>query len=102
MMDCDPSDTNGTMGGLNPPYDPVVLDGKSPAELHARRQEIIVFIAGLPRQHDDAPTILLQELAYITGALRRKTAGPPKTAKASKRTVEPKLDTDVLAGLLDG
>lgn len=83
-------------------YDPQALETKSPAELHARRQEIVIEISGLPRKHDDAPTILLQELAFITGALRRKTAGPPKTARTSKRTVEPKLDTDVLAGLLDG
>lgn len=64
-------------------YDPASLERKTPADLQARRDEILTLMNGQPLA--DAPTELLQELAYIFTALRRKTSGPPREAKPSKR-----------------
>lgn len=82
-------------------YDPLMLDAKSPSELIQRREEITRHLSSLPGQYADAPTELLQELAFIYGALRRKTSGPPKVAKATKRSSTPKATVDDLAGMLD-
>lgn len=60
------------------------LDGKTPAELETRRREIISVLTTQYKGYEDPtiPTILLQELAIVTGTLRRKNAGPPKKVKA--------------------
>lgn len=82
-------------------YDPTELESKSPAELQQRRQAIVSELMLLPKTYEDAPTETLQELAFITGALRRKTAGPPKVARASKRSPTPAATTDDLADLME-
>lgn len=66
-------------------FDPSTLDALSPIELHARRRDLIEQIAALPGGHEAASTETLQELAFITGAIRRKNAGPPKVTKPTKR-----------------
>ena len=81
-------------------YDPTQLEGKSHAELHARRDEIVHVIMALPGGHEEAPTILLQELAFICGVLRRKTSGPPKTMKPSRRGSKPVTSIDDILGML--
>lgn len=81
-------------------YDPKTLDALSPSELVQRRDEIVRQLSALPGQHKDAPTEILQELAFIYGALRRKTAGPPKVAKASKRSPTPAATISDLGDLL--
>lgn len=64
-------------------YDPKLLEVKSTAELQARRTEIIDVMKGKPLS--EAPTEMLQELAFIFTVLRRKTSGPPRVAKPTKR-----------------
>jgi hypothetical protein len=66
-------------------FDPSTLDTFSPVELHARRRTLVEEIAALPGGHEAATTETLQELAFITGAIRRKNAGPPRTTKPTKR-----------------
>ncbi len=55
-------------------------DLRSPAELEARRREIIHVMTHQYKGYDDpgVPIPLLQELAIITSTLRRKNAGPPR------------------------
>lgn len=62
------------------------LDGLSPAELEQRRRDIVKLLSEMPGGYDDpnVPTETLHELAVITGALRRRTAGPPKARATSK------------------
>jgi hypothetical protein len=79
-------------------YDPQVLEGKSAAELQARRAEILDSMKGQPL--GDAPTETLQELAFIFTVLRRKTSGPPKVAKPSKRSPAPALSSTDLMQML--
>jgi len=79
-------------------YDPSVLEGKNTFELQARRQEILDAMKGQPL--GDAPTELLQELAFIFSVLRRKTSGPPKVAKPSKRSSGPRATVDDLMGMI--
>jgi hypothetical protein len=79
-------------------YDPSTLEGKSTAELQARRTEILATMNGQPL--GDAPTEILQELAFIFTVLRRKTSGPPKVAKPSKRSAGPKGNADDLMSLI--
>lgn len=78
------------------------LADKSPAELEERRRQIVTQIAAAPKGYDDPsiPMELLTELSVVTAMLRRKTAGPPKTAKPSKRGNGPKLSIDDLASLI--
>jgi len=66
-------------------FDPSTLKDLSPVELHARRRSLVEAIAALPGGHEDATTETLQELAFITGAIRQKNAGPPKVTKPTKR-----------------
>lgn len=63
-------------------------DVRSPAELEARRREIVYSLTHQYKGYDDVtvPLPLLQELAIITSTLRRKNAGPPR----EKRTAQPK------------
>jgi len=80
------------------PFDPKSLEGKQPSELDQRRREIIVTLEAFPKKWDDPdiPTVLLEELAFITGTLRRKTSGPPKVAKQTKRgSTTPRATGDV-------
>ena len=81
-------------------YDPTLLLALSPAQLEQRRREIVSEMALLPRTYKDAATEVLQELAFITGTLRRKTAGPPKEAKRSKRTAAPAASLEDLEGMM--
>ena len=83
-------------------FNPQELEGKSPAELQQRRAELVAQLQKLPNSYQDAPTELLQELAFLTGALRRKNSGPPKVAKVSKRTTTttPKASLKDLESLL--
>lgn len=53
----------------------------SPFELEARRAEIIASANG---DYKNISTEDLHELHTILTTMRRKTAGPPKTAKAAK------------------
>lgn len=64
----------------------VNLDGKSPGELEERRREITKILTTQYKGYDDPsiPTTLLHELVAITASLRRRTSGPPKTAKPRK------------------
>lgn len=59
------------------------LENATSADLDFRMSQILSEINTYPKAHDDPniPTSLLQELALISGMLRRKTAGPPKTPK---------------------
>lgn len=66
-------------------FDPATVDALDPAQLEQRRRDIVNQMAQFPRTFADAPTGMLQELAYLTGTLRRRTSGPPKAAKATKR-----------------
>lgn len=62
------------------------LGGKTPAELEARRLQIVdIFKTQYKGYEDpDAPPSLLNEMAVILSSLRRKNAGPPKAEKAKK------------------
>lgn len=82
--------TTATIDALN-------LDGKTPSELEARRREIVQYLLSMPKGYDDenVPESVLHELAVITGALRRRTAGPPK-AKKPTGTAGPKPTVDNL------
>lgn len=81
-------------------YDPTLLQALSPAQLEQRRRELIAEIAKLPRSYKDAATEVLQELAFLTGTLRRKTAGPPKETKRTKRSNGPAASIDDLEGMM--
>lgn len=78
------------------------LDGKSPSELEQERRAVVAAIAAFPGSYDDPdlPETLLQKLALITGTLRRRTAGPPKAAKPSKKSGAPKATIEDLKDLL--
>lgn len=60
-------------------------DQRSPAELEARRREIVHALTHQYKGYDDptVPIPLLQELAIITSTLRRKNAGPPRERRAA-------------------
>lgn len=73
------------------------LDDKSPGELEARRRELVALAKG---NVDDLSLDQLRELAAITSALRRRTAGPPKAAKAAKGAKKPKATMDDLMSQL--
>lgn len=81
-------------------YDPELLKSLSPAQLEQRRRDIIDEMRKLAAPLKDAPTELLQELAFITGTLRRKTAGPPKEAKRTKRSTAPAASIDDLDSMM--
>lgn len=52
-----------------------------PPELESRRRAIVEKSGG---NHENLTIEELHELAAITGVLRRKASGPPKTAKGAK------------------
>ncbi len=81
-------------------YDPSVLKDMTPAQLEQRRRDIVSDMQKLPRTYKDATTEVLQELAFISGTLRRKTAGPPKEAKRTKRSVGPSASIDDLDSMM--
>lgn len=70
------------------------LDGLSPVELEERRRAILATIRTYPQSYDDPnlPTELLRELSVIVSTLRRRNAGPPKTAKPKGPAPKPTLD----------
>ena len=67
------------------------LASLTPQQLELRRREIAESAKG---DYEVLSTEALQELAFITQTLRRRSAGPPKTAKPAK--AKPTID-----GLLD-
>ena len=68
----------------------VRVDSMTPQDLEARRREIVTAAAGV---YENLSNEQLQELAYITSSLRRRTAGPPKTARATGvAKVKPTID----------
>jgi hypothetical protein len=81
-------------------YDAELLKAMSPAQLEQRRRELVAKIAALPRSYKDAATEDLQELAFLTGSLRRKTAGPPKETKRTKRSSGPAASIDDLDAMM--
>lgn len=60
-------------------------DIRTPAELEARRREIVHALTHQYKGYDDVnvPLPLLQELAIITSTLRRKNAGPPREKRVN-------------------
>lgn len=72
------------------------LSTKTPMELEERRRAIIDDFRTKYKSYDDPniPDALLNELAVITGTLRRKNAGPPKAEKKPKATSSKKMNTD--------
>ena len=65
-----------------------------------RRTSIDTIKTKYAGQLKDVPEELLQRLAFITGTLRRRASGPPKTAKAAGKKAKATME-DVLAGLED-
>lgn len=57
-----------------------------PAELELRRRTLVAQISSHPGGTDDAPLDWLRELAAVTSALRRRTAGPPKRPRTTTGT----------------
>ena len=78
--------------------DPDTID-PTPAELEARRREIVLSLTTQYRGYDDpdVPLELLQELAQLTSTLRRKNAGPskPRRANGARRIPVTAEDLDV-------
>lgn len=74
------------------------LENLSPLELDQRRSAIVSEMQTKYRGYDDpnVPDEMLHELAAITGALRKKNSGPPKTKTVAKRAVKGKASTDDL------
>lgn len=64
-----------------PDLDLTAFAAMPPADLEARRREIVAMARG---NHENLDHDLLHELAAITGVLRRKASGPPKAAKTPK------------------
>lgn len=84
-------------------YDPKELQALQPAQLEQRRRDLRDEIAKLSINGTDlhlVPTEMLQELAFITGALRRRTAGPPKETKRTKRSTAPAATLDDIDAML--
>ena len=63
----------------------------SPAELEARRRQIVASCAG---NWEALSVEDLRELSAITSALRRRTAGPPKAAKAPSKAKSKKATAE--------
>ena len=76
------------------------LAGKSPSELEQRRREIVLSLTVQYKGYDDpdVPSSVLHELAAITATLRRKTSGPPKVSKPSRKKTSTTTD-DLMGGL---
>lgn len=57
------------------------LTAMNPTELELRRRELC---ASVPKDgtYDDLSVEALEELAFITSTLRKRSSGPPKAAKA--------------------
>jgi hypothetical protein len=70
-----------------PEVDLATYNDRPPADLEARRREIVALARG---NHENLDHELLHELAAITGVLRRKASGPPKVAKVAKEKKEKK------------
>lgn len=70
------------------------IDTLSTSELHQRYNTLKAEL-GAPTAIENSPEgdALLHEMVCILGALRRKSAGPPKTGGgASKAKIEPSLE----------
>lgn len=66
------------------------LDAMSPQELELRRREIAASAKG---DYEALSTESLQELAFITSTLRRRSSGPPKVAKVPGTKAKPTIDS---------
>ena len=66
-----------------PELDIATFNAMDPATLEARRRAIVAKAAG---NHENLELEDLHELAAITGVLRRRASGPPKTPKEKKPT----------------
>jgi hypothetical protein len=63
------------------------LSAMAPLELENRRRAIVDDIVVKHKGNFEDPALelgLLEELAYITSTLRKRSAGPPKAAKPAK------------------
>lgn len=72
---------------------PLGLEGMTPEQLDAERRRIVQSANGNYRDLSEED---LMKLAYITGTLRRRSSGPPKTPKAASTRgpkVKPTLDS---------
>ena len=74
------------------------LSDKTPSELEAFRLSLVDTLRTEYKGYDDpeVPMDLLKKLAVVTSTLRRKNAGPPKTAKTSKTPKEKAQTEDFL------
>lgn len=70
------------------------LDGLTPAELEARRREIVSDLQTKYKGYNDpeVPVSLLHELVAITSTLRRRNAGPPKARRPATRNSKTTID----------
>lgn len=77
------------------------LEDKSPQELETERRSIIATMTTKYKGYEDpeVPREMLQRLAIITAALRRKNSGPPKAAKPKAANGSKKSLDDVLGML---
>ena len=64
-----------------PEIDLAAYSALPPNDLEQRRRAIVAKAQG---QHDNLSIEELHELAAITGVLRRRASGPPKTVKSKR------------------
>jgi hypothetical protein len=79
-----------------PEIDLAAFANIAPVDLEQRRRAIVAKAQG---SHDNLSIEELHELAAITGVLRRRASGPPKTpkAKGEGRVKPPKAEIGDLA-----
>lgn len=86
-----------TIAATPPERGPLDVASMAPSELEAKRAEIVARAMG---NWESLSTLDLRDLALVTSALRRRTAGPPKSNKkptsGAKRSAKPKVDQDQL------
>ena len=74
------------------------LDSMTPQDLDLRRREIVATANG---DYENLSLDDLKELAAITSAMRRRTAGPPKALKSATKGAA-KKPKPTLNSLLEG
>lgn len=76
------------------------LEGADHSRLEQRRRELVSIMTTQYRGYadPDVPIAILQELSAVTGALRAKSARPPKKAKSTK-VAKAKPTVDDIANL---
>jgi len=65
------------------------LAAMTPAELEQRRRTIVASANG---SYESLSTEDLQELSFVVSTLRRRNAGPPKTARVAGTKAKPSID----------